>query len=73
MGLSSPTPEGVGIAGLVVKPDFAEAPSNPAAIWAICTSRPIYLKTLRGLSAGSGAGNTTSRCNQYTCTEGRSG
>ena len=52
-GVVVPNLEGVGIAGLVEKPDFAEAPSNLAAIGRYVLTPDIF-ETLRGLSAGSG-------------------
>jgi len=52
-GVVVPNGSGVGIAGLVEKPDVSDAPSNLASIGRYVLTPDIF-DTLRGLSAGSG-------------------
>ncbi len=52
-GVVIPDSSGVGIAGLIEKPDALEAPSNLASIGRYVL-RPEIFDTLRGLSPGSG-------------------
>ena len=52
-GVVVPNGSGVGIAGLVEKPDVSDAPSNLASIGRDVLTPDIF-DTLRGLSAGSG-------------------
>lgn len=52
-GVVLPTNLGVGIAGLIEKPDATKAPSNLASIGRYVLTPDIF-GTLRGLSAGSG-------------------
>jgi UTP--glucose-1-phosphate uridylyltransferase len=52
-GVVVPNGSGVGIAGLVEKPDADDAPSNLASIGRYVLTPDIF-DTLRGLSAGSG-------------------
>lgn len=52
-GVVVPNDSGVGIAGLIEKPDASEAPSNLASIGRYVLTPDIF-ETLRGLSAGSG-------------------
>ena len=52
-GVVSPNNSGVGIAGLIEKPDAKEAPSNLASIGRYILNPEIF-ETLRGLNAGLG-------------------
>ena len=64
-GVIMPNEAGVGIAGLIEKPDADDAPSNLASIGRYVLTSDIF-DTLRGLSAGLG-GEINYRCNQRTC------